>query len=117
MTELVGGVSQIVTTEFVDEGVDFIWFRPMAVLQDLCGDDTVTYDYWCRTCGGQMEDELFVLQQLLERPAPFFLCFTPNVIAANGLCNMLKGWLFSSFWSQVTGQPENPCGPPDLGGG
>ena len=117
MTQLFGGITDIDTTEFSYEGTDFIWFSPIKVLASIVGDNSDAYDYWCRTCGSSWFPELYPVQQLMQRPAPLFECFTPQVISGDGLCNLAKGWLFSSFWSQVTGGVENQCGDPNLGGG
>jgi hypothetical protein len=116
MSELIGNQSTEGLTGGNYGGTNYVVFDPMQMLLDHYGADSVTYQYWCSTCGDALKPVLVNQDSLAFQDAPEYYCFEADCLAVNAfeigqpigtVCDILRMWLFSSFWANQTGNPEN----------
>lgn len=93
------------------------WFDPLEIYCSYSGTDPNDCAFWCNACEGQLVPTL-VNTTTIDPTAPVYPSFTPLNISVLGICQIFEDWMWSVFWSGVTGNPENPPPiPPDPGNG
>jgi hypothetical protein len=117
---LSGGVSSYGGGTFeTDDGTTFEWFDPLALLEAEVGSGDSRYQFWCQACASAIQPYLVNINTLIQTPAPYYTCLDatsvadvsePGAPASQGICTIFEQWMYSLFWSQKTGQPENSCG-------
>lgn len=114
-----GGTSNQWTTNGVEPGNgtewgQYQWFDPIAFYCQQTESDGSKCAFWCKMCAGQFVPTL-MNTATLQGSAPQYPAFTPANVTALGLCEIFWLWVFSAWWSSVTGNQEGP--PQALTGG
>jgi hypothetical protein len=111
VVELIGQLSSFGGADVIENGATYRWFDPLAILNDQAGSTSDVAQFWCNSCSGQWTPTLVNITELAAQSVNHYPCFTADGIVAIGLCEIAYEWLYSIFWSSVSGHAEDAtCG-------